>query len=108
MSRHVFPLPAARRCAAAAFLLAASAGCAMKRSQMGLGNPRQEPPLAPIGVAQPPTTTASRGNVVIVQEGETISDLSQRHKVPITVLMSENRLKDPNIFPGMVLLIPRR
>lgn len=84
-------------------------------SQMGLGKPGPAfdplPPMSskplPPGTSQVPVTTG-RGGVVIVQDGETISDLSQRHKVPISVIMSENRLKDPNIFPGMVLLIPKR
>jgi hypothetical protein len=112
----------------AVLLLAlAAAGCAVQSSSlMGIGSgrsmsdpktsvfapapkPEKPDPFSPQMLKpQPASARAGDGIIVQVQDGDTISDIASRHKVSITTIMSENRLKDPNIFPGMQLRIPKR
>jgi len=44
---------------------------------------------------------------VVVERGDTLSSLAQRHHVPITVLRSSNDLKGDLIRPGQKLRLPR-
>ena len=44
---------------------------------------------------------------VVVQNGDTLSELSARHHVPISVLRSSNSLKGDLIHPGQKLRLPR-
>lgn len=67
---------------------------------------------APLERVQPGTQTVSpvstrRGTVIEVKEGDTLLGLSQHYKVPVSVLVSENGLRDLNIFPGMRLFVPK-
>lgn len=48
-----------------------------------------------------------RWDQVVVERGDTISDLSIRHHVPIDVLKSTNQLSNNTIHPGQKLLLPR-
>ncbi len=48
-----------------------------------------------------------RWDQVAVERGDTLSDLSRRHHVPIDVLKSSNNLKSNTIHPGQKLLLPR-
>ena len=114
--------------AGALVLAVAAAGCAVQSSSfMGIGSGRSamsDPkksvfapapaapapaydPYSPV-LVQPKQASARPGAVVQVQDGDTITDIASRHKVSISAIMSENRLKDPNIFPGMQLRIPAR
>ncbi len=108
--------------AAALVLAVAAAGCAVQSSNfMGIGTGRSalsDPKKSVFAPAPDPYAPAlvkprqiaarpSAGTVVQVQDGDTITDIASRHKVSISAIMSENRLKDPNIFPGMQLRIPR-
>ena len=91
-------------------LSTAIAGCAMPSSSlMGVGGARSSmsDPSKSVFAPPPPLPAATRAPVVVVKDGDTISELSRQHKVSIMAIMSENRLKDPNIFPGMVLRMPK-
>jgi len=82
-----------------------------------LGGPKPAPTAnpqvrAPLERVQPGTPTVSpvstrRGTVIEVKEGDTLLGLSQHYKVPVSVLVSENGLRDLNIFPGMRLFVPK-
>ncbi len=48
-----------------------------------------------------------RWDQVMVERGDTVSDLARRHHVPIDVLKSSNNLKNNTIHPGQKLLLPR-
>jgi len=48
-----------------------------------------------------------RWDQVVVERGDTLSDLSRRHHVPMEVLRSSNQLKNNTIHPGQKLLLPR-
>ena len=111
--------------AGALILAVAAAGCAVQSSSfMGIGSgrsPMSDPkksvfapapapandPYSPV-LVQPKQASARAGALVQVQDGESITEIASRHKVSISAIMSENRLKDPNIFPGMQLRIPAR
>lgn len=113
---------------AALLLAVAAAGCAVQSSSlMGIGSgqsamndpkksvfapaPRAEKPDPFAPQMLKPQAAAARpgdGHVVQVQDGDTITDIASRYRVSISAIMAENRLKDPNIFPGMQLRIPRR
>jgi LysM repeat protein len=44
---------------------------------------------------------------VMVQRGDTLSELSSRHHVPVSVLRESNKLRNDTIHPGQKLLLPR-
>jgi len=44
---------------------------------------------------------------VVVERGDTLSSLAQRHHVPVSVLMSSNGLESDRIKPGQKLRLPR-
>ena len=44
---------------------------------------------------------------VVVQKGDTLSGISARHHVPVSVLQTSNRLDDSSIYPGQKLRLPR-
>ncbi len=48
-----------------------------------------------------------RWDQVVVEKGDTLSELSNRHHVPIDVLKSSNQLASNTIHPGQKLLLPR-
>jgi len=48
-----------------------------------------------------------RWDQMVVERGDTLSDLSIRHHVPIDVLKSSNNLKSNTIRPGQKLMLPR-
>ena len=48
-----------------------------------------------------------RWDQVVVQNGDTLSELSARHHVPISVLRSSNDLEGDTIHPGQKLRLPR-
>jgi membrane-bound lytic murein transglycosylase D len=48
-----------------------------------------------------------RWDQVVVERGDTLSDLSSRHHVPIEVLKTTNQLSGNTIHPGQKLLLPR-
>ena len=48
-----------------------------------------------------------RWDQVVVERGDTLSDLASRHHVPIDILKSSNNLKSNTIQPGQKLLLPR-
>jgi membrane-bound lytic murein transglycosylase D len=51
--------------------------------------------------------TLMRWDQVVVERGDTLSELSMRHHVPIDVLKTTNRLSGNTIHPGQKLLLPR-
>jgi membrane-bound lytic murein transglycosylase D len=48
-----------------------------------------------------------RWDQVVVERGDTLSDLANRHHVPLDVLKSSNRLTSNTIRPGQKLMLPR-
>jgi membrane-bound lytic murein transglycosylase D len=44
---------------------------------------------------------------VVVQKGDTLSEISTRHHVPVSVLRSSNDLRGDTIHPGQKLRLPR-
>jgi len=64
------------------------------------GTPRSAKPPAP-----PPMTQAS-GPRIKVQQGDTLSGLSQRYGVPIDTIQSANNLADGRLREGQVLIMP--
>jgi len=59
---------------------------------------------APIGRAGAAGVPA-RQRIIQVKPGQTLLDISRAHNVSITQLMRDNGLKDPNLFPGMRLIV---
>jgi membrane-bound lytic murein transglycosylase D len=51
--------------------------------------------------------TLMRWDQVIVERGDTLSRLAQRHHVPISVLQNANELRGDMIHPGQKLRLPR-
>lgn len=107
--------------AGAILMTAALAGCAVKSPSMlgasgqrgALTDPSRsafapKPTPLPALSQPPPQPISTDASMIVVQDRETISEIAQRHKVSIFAIMHENRLKDPNVFPGMVLRLPRR
>lgn len=103
-------------------LAGTSAGCALSTPGLegfGLGGPKPSASAPP--ERKPAANTATglaaqrplgplpgkRGTVVEVKDGDTLLAISQRYNVPVSVLVSENRLKDLNVFPGMRLVVPK-
>lgn len=52
-------------------------------------------------------STLMRWDQVVVERGDTLSELARRHHVPLDVLKSSNRLNNNTIQPGQKLLLPR-
>jgi membrane-bound lytic murein transglycosylase D len=48
-----------------------------------------------------------RWDQVVVERGDTLSDLANRHHVPLEVLKSSNQLTSNTIRPGQKLMLPR-
>jgi murein DD-endopeptidase MepM/ murein hydrolase activator NlpD len=48
------------------------------------------------------------GEVIEVQQGDTLYTISKRYRVPISALMDVNFLKNPNVKPGQKLVLPAR
>jgi membrane-bound lytic murein transglycosylase D len=48
-----------------------------------------------------------RWDHVVVERGDTLSTLAQRHHVPVSVLLNANDLGSDTIRPGQKLLLPR-
>ena len=102
-----------------------AAGCAIGTpagmSSSGLGGPKSRstdlPPAnlvpvraasaGPVGAGAATPAALKRGTVIEVKDGETLLGIAQQHKVPVSVLVSENKLRDLNVFPGMRLLVPK-
>ncbi len=120
MSRKLLALRSTTAIASLFAVAVWAGGCAMKApsfSGSGLGGPRQTPSVdpqvrAPLERLRPGTPTTSplstrRGTVIEVMDGDTLLAISQQHKVPVSVLISENGLRDLNVFPGMRLFVPK-
>lgn len=62
---------------------------------------------APAPAAPPaPVASYASGPRVTVQQGDTLSGLSQRYGVPIATIQSANNLADARLRPGQVLVMP--
>ena len=61
-----------------------------------------------VSQATPPAPSASyaSGPGVTVQQGDTLSSLSQRYDVPIGTIQAANNLADARLRPGQVLVMP--
>lgn len=70
-------------------------------NRSALGN---KPAAAAAGVDRLPN---GRGMIVEVGPGETLLDISRRTKVPVSLLMSENRLSDLTVSAGQKLFVPK-
>jgi murein DD-endopeptidase MepM/ murein hydrolase activator NlpD len=53
-----------------------------------------------------PSGNAAQGNVVEVQQGDTLSSIARQHRVSIAELMSVNNLQTPVVRPGQQLMLP--
>jgi membrane-bound lytic murein transglycosylase D len=51
--------------------------------------------------------TLMKWDQVVVERGDSLSSLAQRHHVPVAVLRSSNELKGDLIHPGQKLVLPR-
>lgn len=47
------------------------------------------------------------GGSIVVQKGDSLYRIAQRHRVTVSALMSANGLSSPNIVPGQRLVLPR-
>lgn len=56
--------------------------------------------------APAPSASYASGPRVTVQQGDTLSSLSQRYGVPIGTIQSANNLADARLRPGQVLVMP--
>jgi len=68
------------------------------------GAPRATKPSAPPPVAQ--VTPQAKGPRIKVQQGDTLTGLSQRYGVPIDTIQSVNNLADGRLREGQVLIMP--
>ena len=59
----------------------------------------------PAAIPQAPRPVA-RGEMIEVQQGDTLYGLGKRHNVMISELMAVNDLKNPNLRPGQKLYLP--
>ncbi|MDJ0514069.1 MAG: M23 family metallopeptidase [Methyloceanibacter sp.] len=65
------------------------------------------PAAAPAPAAPPvPVASYASGPRVTVQQGDTLSSLSQRYGVPIATIQAANNLADARLQPGQVLVMP--
>lgn len=91
---------------------AASREPASRPAQRVAGPMPQGVPVANAPVKQVPAsagrqqTTAATGEVVEVQQGDTLYAISRRHRVSVSELMSVNGLQNPNLRPGQKLTLP--
>lgn len=73
---------------------------------------RPLPPAAPVREIPTPPAVASapavaaKGEIVEIQQGDTLYGLSKKHKVSISELMTVNDLKSPALKPGQKLHLP--
>jgi len=58
-------------------------------------------------LARADDTALMRWDQVVVQSGDTLSAISARHNVPVTVLRSSNNIRGDIIHPGQKLRLPR-
>ena len=70
--------------------------------------------LAPVGQSLPPPQAAApahapapRASQVEVKPGQSLSTIAAEQRVSIAALMTANRLRDPYVIPGQVLIVPR-
>jgi murein DD-endopeptidase MepM/ murein hydrolase activator NlpD len=63
-------------------------------------------PAAPPAGRQVPTITATPGDTIEVQAGDTLYGISKRHRVSISELMTLNNLQSPSIRPGQKIVLP--
>lgn len=68
-----------------------------------VGSAPMKPVPASVGRQQ---TTAATGEVIEVQQGDTLYAISRRHRVSVSELMSVNGLQNPNLRPGQKLTLP--
>ena len=70
--------------------------------------PRAASATQPVAGRQVPTApvAATCGQVIEVQQGDTLYGLSKKHRVPISELMTLNNLQNPTIKPGQKLSLP--
>ena len=69
--------------------------------------PLPTPPATP--AAQPPAAAqapAASGEVVEVQQGDTVYGIAKKHRISISELMKLNNLEKPVIRPGQKLVLP--
>ena len=62
--------------------------------------------VAPAATAAAPAAPAAAGQVIEVQQGDTLYAISKRHRVAISELMAVNNLQNPNIRPGQKIALP--
>lgn len=67
-------------------------------SRSALGNTKTEPA---------PQIGNGKGQFIEVQQGETLLDISRRTKVPVSLIMSENKLSSLTVLAGQKLFIPK-
>jgi len=69
--------------------------------------PLENATLLEAGLASMDTSVMMKWDQVVVERGDTLSTLSERHHVPVSVLMSSNELDNDRIHPGQKLKLPR-
>jgi murein DD-endopeptidase MepM/ murein hydrolase activator NlpD len=67
---------------------------------------RDAAPQAPARPEASAAASASGGNVIEVQQGDTLSAISRRYRVSIAELMKINNLDNPNLRPGQRIVLP--
>jgi murein DD-endopeptidase MepM/ murein hydrolase activator NlpD len=66
----------------------------------------RRPALPPTPTTASPAPSASAGQMIEVQPGDTLYGLSKTHRVSISELMTLNNLPGPNLKPGQKLALP--
>ncbi len=69
--------------------------------------PLQNAALLQTRLAEMDTASLMRWDHVVVERGDTLSTLAQRHHVPVSVLLNANDLSSNTIQPGQKLRLPR-
>lgn len=64
------------------------------------GSPRKARKKAP--------TAGADENTITVQKGDTLYGLARKYGIEIEVIKQKNRLKENAIFPGQVLILPKK
>lgn len=73
-------------------------------SSLGLPN---QPAVQSTAALPPSSTTLSSASAYQVSVGDTAAKIARSHNIPLSALISANRLSDPNvIFVGQVLQVP--
>ena len=67
---------------------------------------RQSPAVVVAAPAAPPAAALAAGQVIEVQQGDTLYAISKRHRVSIAELMAQNNLQSPSIRPGQKIALP--